>query len=169
MVDPNLSQVGAGFAEPRAERRHSHWAIGRRVDDTLRMPSSTASLIETFYEELWNRWNDAAVDDTLDLRFAFRGSLGQETVGRDEWRAYRDSIRAGSADFHNEVVTLVCEGQRAAAQLRFTGTHTGPLLDLPATRRSFEYAGAAFFVVADQRLRSAWVLGDLDRLRRQLQ
>lgn len=143
--------------------------IEGRVQDNLRMPLLIARLIETFYEELWNRWNDAAVDDTLDAAFDFRGSLGQQTTGRDEWRSYRDSIRAGSADFHNEVVALVCEGQRAAARLRYSGTHTGPLLNLQATRRRFEYAGAAFFITDGQRLASAWVLGDLEGLRRQLE
>ena len=143
--------------------------IEGRVEDNLCMPLLIASLIETFYEELWNRWNEAAVDDTLDAAFDFRGSLGQQTTGRDEWRSYRDSIRAGSADFHNEIVALICEDQRAAARLRYSGTHTGPLLDLPATQRRFEYAGAAFFVAEGQRLDSAWVLGDLDGLRRQLE
>jgi len=128
-----------------------------------------AGLIETFYEDLWNSWNDSAVDDTLGTTFEFRGSLGQQTTGRDEWRSYRDFIRAGSADFHNEVIALVCEGQRAAARLRYAGTHTGLLLNLPATRRRFEYEGAVFFVADDQRLTSAWVLGDLDGLRRQLE
>jgi len=65
------------------------------------------ALIETFYDELWNRWNDSAVEDTLDAAFEFRGSLGQTTVGRDGWRSYRDTVRAGSADFHNEVRDLV--------------------------------------------------------------
>ena len=51
------------------------------------MASRINSLIETFYEELWNRWNDAAVEDTLDEAFEFRGSLGQTTVGRDAWRS----------------------------------------------------------------------------------
>jgi predicted ester cyclase len=62
----------------------------------------------------------------------------------------------------------VCDWQRAAARLWYTGTHTGVLLDLPATQRRFGYAGAAFFTADGQRLTSAWVLGDLDSLRRQL-
>lgn len=132
------------------------------------MTTSVAKLIETFYGELWNRWNDSAVDDTLSPAFSFRGSLGQQTVGRQQWRQYRDLVRGGSADFHNEIAELVCEGQRAAARLRYTGTHTGPLLGLAATQRRFEYAGAAFFTADDQCLTSAWVLGDLDGLRRQL-
>ena len=63
---------------------------------------------------------------------------------------------------------LACEDDTAAARLLYSGTHTGPLLDLPATGRRFEYAGAAFFTVEGGLLASAWVLGDLEGLRRQL-
>ena len=134
----------------------------------MQVAVSIGVLIERFYGELWNRWNDSAVEDTLSPGFTFRGSLGQETSDRQGWRRYRDLVREGSADFHNEIVELVCNGGRAAARLRFTGTHTGPLLGLPATQRRFEYAGAAFFTADERWLTSAWVLGDLDALRRQL-
>ncbi len=70
-------------------------------------------LIERFYGELWNRWDDSAVEDTLSPGFTFRGSLGQETTGRQGWRRYRDLIREGSADFHNEILDLVSDGTRA--------------------------------------------------------
>jgi len=132
------------------------------------MATSITRLIGRFYGELWNKWNDSAVDDTLSPDFTFRGSLGRETSGRQGWRQYRDLVRAGSADFRNEIVELVCEGERAAVRLRYTGTHTGLLLGLPATQRRFEYAGAAFFTADHRWLTSAWVLGDLDGLRSQL-
>jgi len=41
-------------------------------------------------------------------------------------------------------------------------------LGIEASGRSFTYSGAAFFAIADGLLREAWVLGDRDRLRRQL-
>ena len=97
------------------------------------------------------------------------GLWAPSSIGRDGWLDYRQVVRSGSADFHNQLVTLVCEGDRAAARLIFSGTHTGPLLGLPATGRRFEYAGAAFFTSADGLLSSAWVLGDLEELRRQLE
>jgi len=130
--------------------------------------NAVPALVHRFYDDLWNRWEDAAVDEVLAPRFSFRGSLGTETVGRDGWRGYRNSIRAGSSDFHNTVVTLVAHEAQAAARLLYSGTHTGPLLGLPATGRRFEYAGAAFFTVEDGQLASAWVLGDLAALRGQL-
>ena len=132
------------------------------------MAASIARLIEPFYGERRNRWNGAAVDDTLSPGFRFRRSLGRQTLGRQGWRQYRDLVHAGSADFRNEIAELVCEGERAAARLRYTGTHTGLLAGLPATQRRFDYAGAAFFSADHRWLTSAWVLGDLDGLRAQL-
>ena len=129
---------------------------------------STAELVTAFYADLWNRWEDTAVDVLLADDFTFRGSLGDQTRGRDGWRRYRDLVRAGSSDFHNEVRALVVDGNQAAARLRYTGTHDGPLGGLPPTGRRFGYAGAAFFTARDGRLTEAWVLGDLAGLRAQL-
>lgn len=133
------------------------------------MPGEIDSLVARFYADLWNRWDDVAVDEVLADDFAFRGSMGTETQGRDGWRTYRDAIRQASPDFHNEVIDLVAAGDQAAARLRYTGHHRGLLAGIPATGRRFEYAGAAFFTSRDSLLASAWVLGDLDGLRRQLQ
>jgi steroid delta-isomerase-like uncharacterized protein len=125
-------------------------------------------LVTRFYERLWNSWDDAEVDLVLGSDFVFRGSLGQTTRGRDGWRRYRDDVRASAPDFHNEVVDLVTADDRAAARLRYTGTHLGLLLGVPPTGRRFEYCGAAFFAIRGGYLVSAWVLGDLDHLRTQL-
>ncbi|MGC9156178.1 MAG: ester cyclase [Ferrimicrobium sp.] len=126
-------------------------------------------LIGQFYSQLWNQWDDELVDELLDETFEFRGSLGQSTHGRDGWRSYRDQIRVGSPDFHNEILSLVCDENHGAARLQYRGTHTGPLLGIAPTGRAFTYAGAAFFEASNGYLISAWVLGDLENLRSQLQ
>ncbi len=127
------------------------------------------SLVRRFYADLWNAWDDSAVEAVLAADLRFRGSLGQTVHGRDGWRGYRDVVRAGSEDFHNEVVDLVVSGARAAARLEYSGTQTGPLLGLDPTGRRFAYAGAAFFTESEGRLVDIWVLGDVESLRRQLE
>ncbi len=130
--------------------------------------AAISELVRSFYDDLWNRWDDSQVPVVLSSTFEFRGSLGTVSIGRDGWLDYRQVIRSGSADFHNEIVSLVCDGDRAAARLLYAGTHTGPLLGIPATGRRFEYAGAAFFTASEGLLAGAWVLGDLEGLRGQL-
>ena len=125
-------------------------------------------LVRRFYEDLWNRWDDDAVDVLLSENLAFRGSLATQTRGRSQWRSYRDGVRRGAPDFHNDVVTVVTDGIHAAARLVYTGTHTGDLAGLSATGRRFCYAGAAFFTADAGQLTSAWVLGDLHALHQQL-
>ena len=48
--------------------------------------TATSDLVRAFYDDLWNRWDDTLVDAVLAADFAFRGSLGTATVGRDGWR-----------------------------------------------------------------------------------
>jgi predicted ester cyclase len=131
-------------------------------------PVDTRQLVHAFYGELWNKWDDVALETVLAAGFTFRGSLGNQTHGRTEWREYRDLIRAGSSDFHNQVQTLVVDGTQAAARLLYSGTHDGPLAGMAPTGRRFAYAGAAFFTADHGQLTSGWVLGDLASLREQL-
>jgi steroid delta-isomerase-like uncharacterized protein len=135
-------------------------------DDPTATP--VRELVLRFYHRLWNEWDDAAVEQTLAPNITFRGSLGQTTVGRDGWRGYRDDIRRAAPDFHNEVLDVIATDNRAAVQLRFTGTHLGSILGIPATGRAFAYAGAAFFATANGLITDIWVLGDLEALRHQL-
>ena len=130
--------------------------------------TDVATLVHVFYDDVWNAWDDDAVEATLQPDLRFRGSLGQETLGVSAWRSYRDGVRRASSDFRNEVVDLVVEGERAAARLVWSGTHDGTLLGLPASGRRFSYPGAAFFTVRDGLLADIWVVGDLAALRDQL-
>jgi steroid delta-isomerase-like uncharacterized protein len=125
-------------------------------------------LVRRFYEDAWNRWDDTAVDELLAVEFSFRGSLGDEVVGRDGWRAYRDRVRRAVPDFHNEIVDLVAAQGRVAVRLNYRGHHRGVLLGRLGRGETIEYTGAAFFRCSDDHLVEGWVLGDLDTLRRQI-
>ena len=124
--------------------------------------------MQRFYADAWNRWEDRAVDELLSTDFTFRGSLGDHVHGRDGFRLYRDKVRSAFPDFHNEVREIVAEDERAAVRLRCSGRHEGELFGIAATGRSVAYDAAAFLRARDAQLCAAWVLGDLEQLRRQL-
>jgi predicted ester cyclase len=125
-------------------------------------------LVERFYSEVWNRWDDPSVDSILTADFLFRGSLEDEAEGRDGFRAYRNKVRAAFPDFHNEVCEVVADGNRAAVRLRCTGRHAGELFAIAPTGLRVTYDAAAFLRSRDTQLCEAWVLGDLGYLKRQL-
>jgi len=80
----------------------------------------------------------------------------------------RDRVRRAVPDFQNDIVDLVTAPGRAAARLRYSGHHHGVLLGRQGHGRLIAYDGAAFLHCAEGRLTSAWVLGDLDALRGQV-
>jgi predicted ester cyclase len=140
----------------------------KRMMQDVRHMRPVGELVTIFYGELWNRWDDSLVEEILSPDFEFRGSLGETTSGLDAWRSYRDRIRSSAPDFHNYILELITDGDRAAAHLRYSGTHLGTMLGFPASSRRFGYDGAAFFAAAGEQLVQAWVLGDLYGLVSQL-
>ncbi len=125
-------------------------------------------LVRRWYEEMWNRWDEAVFDHVLDPEIELRGSLGQTHHGYAGIAAYMRFVRAAFPDFHNHIEEMVEEGDRVFARLRYTATHRGELFGIPPTERRVEYAGAALFRFRGRRIWSVWVLGDVDGLKRQL-
>ena len=129
---------------------------------------SPRHLVETFYQRIWDRGEEAAALQILSSEFCFRGSLGLEKRGPDEFLEYVRLVRGALADYACEIVELVCEPACAAARMRFRGRHVGALLACPPTGNFVCWDGAAFFRFESGRIAELWVLGDIEALRRQL-
>ena len=77
-------------------------------------------------------------------------------------------IRGALTGYECTIEDVVVEPPRAFAKMFFRGTHTGPFFGVPPTGKVVAWAGAALFTVAGSRIRSIWVLGDVDALKQQL-
>ena len=126
------------------------------------------ALIRRYYEELWNAWDAAAIDELIAPDIEFRGSIGRVVHGIEEFRDYVAQIRAAFPDFHNEIEELIAEDDRVVARLTYSGTHRGAILGLAATGKRIRYDGIAIFTIRDGKIVRAFVLGDVDALKRQL-
>jgi len=125
-------------------------------------------LVRLFYDRLWNEVDLAVADELLHVDVTFRGSVGLGANGRREVCDYVRMITTALSGYRCDVESLIVEGDRAAAKVRFSGVHTGEFLGYPPTGRHVEWMGAAFFMATEDRLRDIWVLGDLETLRAQL-
>jgi len=126
------------------------------------------NLIHRYYADLWNRWDDAAVDEIIAPGIKFRGSLGMTVRGRDGFRGYVTRVRAAFPDFHNRIDELIAEGDTVAARLTYSATHQGELYGVAPTGKRIEYGGIAFFRISKGQITSGVVYGDTLGLMRQI-
>jgi steroid delta-isomerase-like uncharacterized protein len=132
------------------------------------MERSPKELVERFYYQVWNRADEAAAKEILHPDFRFRGSLGTERRGADDFIDYMRSIRAALANFTCTIDDLIATDDRAAARMTFSGVHRGRLFSVEATGREIRWSGAAFFAADSRQITALWVLGDVDSVKQQL-
>jgi steroid delta-isomerase-like uncharacterized protein len=135
---------------------------------TVGRMSVPTELVGRFYRQMWNRFDVSVLDDLVTDEVRFRGSLGDDLAGREALAGYVRQIQEAFPDFHNDVVEVVVHGDRAAARLRYTGTHRGEVMGFAPTGRRIAYDGVAFFTIQADRIESVWVLGDRYGLQQQL-
>lgn len=129
---------------------------------------SNKDLIHRYYADLWNRWDDAVVDEIIAKDIQFRGSLGVTVSGREGFRGYVAQVRAAFPDFHNRVDEMIAEGGKVVAHLTYSGTHHGKLFGAAPTHKQIEYRGIASFQISQGRIVSGLVYGDTIGLMRQI-
>ncbi len=131
-------------------------------------PADATTLVRRFYDELWNQADESVASEILHPALSFRGSLGSLKSGRGGFIEYLREVHAALADFRCVIDDLIATEERAAARMTFSGIHRAPFFGVPATGQRVTWSGAAFFAIADQRIREIWVLGDIDSIRQQL-
>ena len=132
------------------------------------MASDPRTLVERFYGEVWNLADEAVAREILHPALEFRGSLGLELKGIDEFFRYVRELHSALAEYRCIIDELITTESRAAARMTFTGTHRAAWFGVPATGRVITWAGAAFFTIAQGQINRVWVLGDIDAIKRQL-
>jgi steroid delta-isomerase-like uncharacterized protein len=135
------------------------------LDDLL---ERNKDVIRRFFDEMWNPWNFAKADELLAPDIVFKGTLGSELRGRDDFRNYMRKVQSAFPDFHNSMIQITAEDDRVVARTFYRGTHRGEIFGLAPTGKQISYAGAAFFRVRAGQVIEGWVLGDLLGLLREL-
>jgi len=83
-------------------------------------------LVQRFYHEVWNEADETVAREILHADLRFKASLGPVRTGPEGFIDYMRSIHAGLADYRCVIDDLIETDNRAAARMRFRGTHRGP-------------------------------------------
>lgn len=123
----------------------------------MTLPSPVAE----FYDELWNRRDRSRIEEILHPDVRFRGSLGAERHGHEEYWRYVEEVTGPLADYRCDEITSVSDNQQVFARMRFGGRHVGEFRGFAPTGEMVEWQGAALFEIESLLITSVWVLGDL--------
>ena len=132
------------------------------------MTTTPKALVERFYNELWNRADEAVALEILHKELRFRASLGPERRGPEGFIDYLRAVRQALPDFVCIIEELIATEREAVARMHFEGHHRGPFYGVEATGRKISWVGAAFFKSDGAQITDIWVLGDIDSVKQQL-
>lgn len=148
-----LSLVGC-----RATARHT----------TLGTERSAEALFRTFFETALTRRDSAALSRVVAPGFIFHARGRTSRISPHELWSLSQPILRAFPDLEFHVQDVVAEGERAAARVRFTGTHRGGLWSIAPTGRRVEVTEMFFCRIEAGLLAECWQEWDEYGLRLQL-
>lgn len=129
---------------------------------------SALTIVQRFYDEIWNQGNLDLIAELCDPQMTFRGSLGASIQGQRGFANYVQMVRGALDRYSCQLQDTVVENNRVFARMRFSGIHRDEFLGYPATEKHVEWVGAALFTIDTDRITDLWVLGDIYGLRQLL-
>jgi predicted ester cyclase len=130
--------------------------------------SRQKEVVRVFYKEMWDHANTALVPQIFHPDFTFRGSLGPQLLGHQQFIGYVEFVTSALGQYTSDILALGEEGSRVFGKLRFHGYHRGELLGVPPTGRHVWWYGTPIFTFDGDLVRDLWVLGDVYGLMRRL-
>jgi len=73
--------------------------------------------------------------------FVEHEEMGDAAAGKAGVLEFFRGLRAAFPDLRMDVEDLIVDGDKAVARFRFTGTHQGEFMGIPATRRTVDIRG----------------------------
>jgi len=118
-------------------------------------------------EEAWNKKAPAAFDDRIAPDFVCHTPDG-DFKGLDGYKQLYNVYVTAFPDYHFTIDDVIAEGDKVSLRYTFAGTHTGPLLEVPATGKRVSVPGTVVTRVVDGKSVEEYVVWDSLGLVRQL-
>lgn len=125
-------------------------------------------LIRKYFETVWNEGNLEIFDSDVvsDDYVMHHQSDVDYTI--DELRAAWTDWHRAFPDLSNEIEDLIATDDRVVIRYRFSGTHKGPIMNVPATGNCVETSGIVIFGLEDREIVEEWAMDDIFGLLQQI-
>ncbi len=118
--------------------------------------------------EAYNNGEPERLDGFLTDDFVCHLAGGGVVDGPEAYKQRIHSIRAAFPDFWKTQEFLAVDGDRAAVQYRWGGTHEGEFMGVPPTGNEVETTSAVLLRLEGDRLAEMWLYSDGQSLMQQL-
>ena len=126
------------------------------------MSDDAKAVFNRYAEELWNKRNEAAIDELIAPDFVGRLGGAPDIVGVEGYKQFFTAVFAAFPDCRSTVEQMLAERDRVAAHWSFQGTHQGEYAGITATAKNVTSTTTAIYRIANGKIAEIW--GDSDNL-----
>ena len=109
------------------------------------------SLVNRFWEDVWNQGNLAAADDMVTADFVLFTPQGQKD-GPEGLKQWVNAIRSAAPDMHFTIDETIAEGNKVVSSWSGSGVNSGSFLGRAPTNKKLTMTGISIFRIADGRI-----------------
>jgi steroid delta-isomerase-like uncharacterized protein len=125
------------------------------------MPPEQQKDLVRRYQEILNSGELAALGEVVATDISMPTAFPGFPSGLEGARAIAAANRQMIPDFHVRIEDLIAEGDRVAAFITITGTHTRDMLGIPPTGKAFSVVGMSMFRIAGGKIVEHRGVGDI--------
>ena len=121
--------------------------------------SDNAALIRRWFEEVWNKGREEAIDEMFaeeGVAHGLAGPAGDALRGPVGFKPFFRTFREAFPGIEVVVEDTVTEGDKVAARCTVRGSHEGDSLGFKATRQPVDFTGIAIVRISDGKIVEAW-------------
>lgn len=130
--------------------------------------AQNVATLERFVEEVINQGRFDAADEIVEENFVELDPLPGQQQGREGLKDVIRMMRTGFPDIHWVIVETVASGDKVVSRFKWTGTHRGDFLGIPATGRQVAVAGVVIDRLVGGKMADSRILMDTLGMMQQL-
>lgn len=129
---------------------------------------ASRAMIRRWVEDGWNKRNVGLIDELFAVDVVEHDPGGLTITGAEALKAHIGGFLSALPDMRITIEDLVAEGDVVVWRGNFRGTHTGTLMNIPATGKTAMVSGLVEFRFAGGKVAEVWAMYDLFGLLRQI-
>jgi steroid delta-isomerase-like uncharacterized protein len=123
------------------------------------MKNEYETLIHRWFEEVWNKGREDAIDEMFaehGIANGINDAEGNPLRGPENFKIFFRNFRSALSDLQVTVEDTVTEGNKIAARCTVRGKHAGEGIGVSPTNETVEFTGLTIVKLEDGKIVEAW-------------